>query len=155
MGTCEEAEKGKNWTWRSKKREKLTLNREVLKSFPLGEHLSKGSEVVPVMSDRVSSSRAAEGPRAMVWMMAPLRETASKQELIPLSSPSVSNTISEPEVLWSLEVIACEKQGANYMLSLLINLRMHIFLIFSFLADLMIHGNGQALDFSVLLILQR
>lgn len=96
----------------------------MLKSFPLDEHLSKlCSEVVPVMSDRVSSSRAAEGPRAMVWMTAPLRLTASKHELIALSSPSVSKTISEPEVLWPLLVIACEEQDVNYTLTLLNKLK--------------------------------
>lgn len=61
---------------------------------------------VPVMVDRVSSSLAASGPRAMVWTTAPLCLTSSKQELIWRSSPSVSNTISEPAVVWLLEVIA-------------------------------------------------
>lgn len=61
---------------------------------------------VPVMLARDSSSWAASGPRAMVWMTAPLCLTSSKQELIWSSSPSVSNTISEPEVVWLLEVIA-------------------------------------------------
>lgn len=71
--------------------------------FSIETFYSKG---LPVIFDRISSSLAAEGPRAMVWMIAPLRLTSSKHELIPLSCPSVSNMISEPDVLWLLLVIA-------------------------------------------------
>lgn len=37
---------------------------------------------LPVIFDRVSSSLAAEGPRAIVWMTAPLCLTSTKHELI-------------------------------------------------------------------------
>lgn len=52
----------------------------------------------PVILDSSSSSFAAEGPSATVWMTAPLCFTSLKHELIVLSSPSVSSTISDPSV---------------------------------------------------------
>lgn len=100
------------------KKQRLILRWNFLSSFQcIGKNMCGGTDYrrlpvqtlfwsVPVMLDRDSSSWAALGPRAMVWMTAPLCLTSSKQDLIWPSSPSVSNTISEPEVVWLLEVIA-------------------------------------------------
>lgn len=97
---------------------KEPLKWERLEIYFLSKQYSKG---LPVIFDRVSSSLAAEGPRAMVWMIAPLCLTSSKHELIASSSPSVSNMISEPEVLWLLLVIAwmVKSQVLNYRMSFL------------------------------------
>lgn len=52
--------------------------------------------ILPVAVLISLTSRAAFGPRAMKWMMAPLCFTVSIQDFTVLSSPSVSSTISDP-----------------------------------------------------------
>lgn len=71
---------------------------------------AKEFSYLPVVFENSSSSFAADGPSAMVWIIAPLSFTLSVQVDIDESSPSVSNTISEPYVVPIASVIICIKE---------------------------------------------